>query len=152
MLGKELAGHTGLWRHSVILRFLTAATLFVCLLGQATPLRAEGVTINGEHPAQKIDMNIDNAPLGEVLKALHEKYGIEVAGVDDANADDPISMTISGNLPSILERLLRNRNYMLVRSHKNITGVEKILITAVTHDDAAPKNKPNGASANRPDP
>jgi hypothetical protein len=150
MLRKELAGHTGLWRHPVILRFLTATTLFVCLFGQATPLRAEGVTINGEHPAQKIDMNIDSAPLSEVLKALHEKYGIEIAG--DADADDPISMTISGNLPSILERLLRNRNYMLVRSHKNITGVEKILITAVTHDDAAPKNKPNGASANRPDP
>jgi hypothetical protein len=151
MLRKGLARHAGYWKEPVVLRFLTAATVFICLFGQAS-LHAEGVTIDGEHPAQKIDMKIDSVPLGEVLKALHEKYGIEIAGVDDADADDPISMTISGSLPTILERLLRNHNYMLVRSHGNITGVEKILITGVAHDDSAQKNKPKGASANRPDP
>ena len=134
----------------MILRFLTATTLFVFLFGQATPLRAEGVTIKGEHPAQKIDMNIDSAPLSEVLKALHEKYGIEIAG--DADADDPISMTISGNLPSILERLLRNRNYMLSAVPQKHYGRRRDPDYRGHPRRRCAEDKPNGASANRPDP
>jgi hypothetical protein len=39
-----------------------------------------------------------------------------------------MTVTLQGNLPTILERLLRNQNYMIVRSKKNVTGVEKVLI------------------------
>jgi hypothetical protein len=108
------------------------------------------VTIDGDHPAQSVNMNIDKASIGAVLQALHDKYGIEISGINEDIPSEPISVTLTGTLPSILERLLRNQNYMIVRSRKNITGVEKILITAASRDDAQ-KNAPDGA-ANKPAP
>jgi hypothetical protein len=132
------------------LRALPIGAAFVCLLGHSV-LHAEGVTIEGEHPAQSINVNVDKVSIGAVLQALHDKYGIEVSGINDEISNDPISVTLSGNLPAILERLLRNQNYMIVRSKKNITGVEKILISATNHDDAA-KSPPPNDSANKQQP
>jgi hypothetical protein len=91
-------------------------------------LRAEGVNIESDNPAKHIRLEVDKATIGDVLQALHEKYGVELAGNLDAGSDSPISMTFQGSLPDILERLLRNQNYMIIRSKKNATGVEKILI------------------------
>lgn len=111
---------------------------FTCLFGSA-PSWADGVTITGDHPAQNIDMKIDGETVGAVLQKLREKYGIEISGVDKLESDDPVSMTISGSLPTILDRLLRNQNYMLVRSPKNATGVAKILIAGNSHSDSSGK-------------
>lgn len=124
------------------LRALPISAALICLLGHSV-LHAEGVTIDGEHPAQSLNINIDKVSIGAVLQALHDKYGIEVSGIDDEISNDPISVTLSGNLPSILERLLRNQNYMIIRSRKNITGVEKILISAINHDNASKSPPPN---------
>jgi hypothetical protein len=124
------------------LRALPLGAAFVCLLGHSA-LYAEGVSIESEHPAQSININIDKVSIGAVLQALHDKYGIEVSGIDQDISNDPISVTLTGNLPSILERLLRNQNYMIVRSRKNITGVEKILISAASPADTSKSPPPN---------
>ncbi len=132
------------------LRALPISAAFVCLLGFSA-LHAEGVTIDGDHPAQSININIDKASIGAVLQALHDRYGIEVSGTDGDISNDPISVTFTGNLPSILERLLRNQNYMIVRSRKNITGVEKVLISAGSAPDASKGPAPND-TANKQQP
>jgi hypothetical protein len=144
----RLARYFGLWNSR---RASPTAAVLIYLLGCST-LYAQGVTIEGEHPAQSINISVDKVSIGAVLQALHDKYGIEVSGVDDTTvSNDPISVTLSGNLPSILERLLRNQNYLIVRSRKNVTGVEKILISAVTHDDAS-KNPPANDTTAKPPP
>ena len=106
--------------------------LFVLLsLAQPSNARAEGVTIESENPRQSITLKLENATIQNILQAVHDKYGIEISASDDPTFDDPITATFEGNLPKILERILRNQNYLLVRSAKNVTGVEKILITVV---------------------
>ncbi|MFA5958600.1 hypothetical protein [Hyphomicrobium sp.] len=127
---------------------MSAVSIF--LLGHST-LHAEGVTIDGDHPAQGIHMNVDKVSIGAVLQALHDKYGIEVSGMNDDISSDPISITLSGSLPNILERLLRNQNYMIVRSQKNITGVEKVLISAASAPDTS-KSPPPNDTANKQQP
>jgi hypothetical protein len=99
----------------------------VLLVGRSDVL-AEGVTIKSDDPAKNIEVNVDNATTRDVLVALRDKYGVELAGDGEAGGSDPITVTLQGSLPAILERLLRNQNYMIVRSNKNVTGVEKVLI------------------------
>lgn len=123
-----------------MLRGLPMATAVTCLFGSSA-LLADGVTIAGDRPAQSLDISIDKAPISAVLQALHEKYGIEVIDNSTDLASDQVSLTLSGSLPSILERLLRNQNYMIVRSQKNVTGVGRILISAAS-SPAAPKGAP----------
>ncbi len=132
------------------LKTLPIAVAFICLLGPSV-LHAEGVTIDSENPAKNLNINIDKVSIGTVLQALHDKYGIEVSGISDEISNDPISVTLSGSLPAILERLLRNQNYMIVRSRKNITGVEKILISAATPDSAS-KSAPANDTSNKQQP
>ncbi len=132
------------------LRVIPMSAVSLCLLGYST-LHAEGVTIDSDHPAQGIHMNVDKVSIGAVLQALHDKYGIEVSGINDDISSDPISITLSGSLPSILERLLRNQNYMIVRSQKNITGVEKVLISAASAPDTS-KSQPPSDTANKQQP
>ncbi|SFV37350.1 hypothetical protein [Hyphomicrobium facile] len=132
-----------------ILRGLPLAAAVTCLLGSSA-LLADGVTIAGESPAQSLDISIDKAPISAVLQALHEKYGIEVINNSTDLASDQVSLTLTGSLPSILERLLRNQNYMIVRSEKNATGVERILISAAS-PPGPPKSTP-GAPREEPPP
>jgi hypothetical protein len=97
------------------------------LLGRSDG-HAEGVTTKSDDPAKSIEVSVDNATVRDVLAAKRDKYGVELAGDGEAGASDPMTVTLQGNLPTILERLLRNQNYMIVRSKKNVTGVEKVLI------------------------
>lgn len=99
----------------------------VALLWQ-TPLQASTITISGDNQSQDIVVTIGNATVDAVLMELRTKYGFEIDGLQNANKGDPISATMNGNLRSILERLLRNWNYMIVRSETAEDRVEKVLI------------------------
>ncbi|WP_414463650.1 hypothetical protein RLW55_10400 [Hyphomicrobium sp. B1] len=132
-------------------KFAARAFLFALalVLGQSE-LRAEGVTIESDNPSQRIKLQVDKATVGEVLQALHDKYGVVVAGNTDIDSDDPISVTFQGSLPDILARLLRNQNYMIVRSKRNVTGVEKILIAVSDHSKDTKSPPPPAASPAMP--
>lgn len=110
---------------------------------------AEGVTIKSDDPAKSIEVSVDNATVRDVLAALRDKYGVELAGDGEAGASDPMTVTLQGNLPTILERLLRNHNYMIVRSNKNVTGVEKVLIAV---PDGSKESKTSPAQPPEPTP
>lgn len=113
-------------------RMLRAPAILAMLsLALASNARADGVTIDSENPRQSIRLKLDNATIRSVLQAVHDKYGVEVSASDDAAFDDPMTATYEGTLSKILERMLRNQNYMLVRSAKNVTGVERITIAVV---------------------
>jgi len=118
------------------------------LLGRSDG-HAEGVTIKSDDPAKSIEVSVDNATVRDVLAALRDKYGVELAGDGEAGASDPMTVTLQGNLPTILERLLRNQNYMIVRSKKNVTGVEKVLIAV---PDSSKESKTSPAQPPEPTP
>ncbi len=73
-------------------------------------------------------MTIEDATLTYVLDDLSKKCGFVIDGLEHATSRDLLSMTISGTLQGILERLLRNRNHLIVRSPNNPCGIVKVMI------------------------
>ncbi len=97
------------------------------LLWQA-PLHAASITIDGDDPRRSITVAIENATVEAVLEDLRSKYGFEVGGLQNVDKSEPISATMSGDLRSVLERLLRNWNYLIVRSQSDDAEIEKVVI------------------------
>lgn len=93
--------------------------------------QANGVSIEEIPASASFKVTLDNASIVDVLRTLEDKYGIEVRGLEDVTETDPVSANFTGKLPDILNRLLRNQNFSIVRSNANRTGVVKIFIAAV---------------------
>lgn len=93
-----------------------------------TPLHAASIVIDGDDPRRSITVTIDSATVDLVLKDLQAKYGFDVGGLQNANKGEPISATISGDLHGVLARLLRNWNYLIVRSPKSGSQIAKVVI------------------------
>jgi hypothetical protein len=107
---------------------LAAASLIAVCLALRTPALAASVTVSGESPGGAITLTIEDATVDLVLEDLRKKYGFEVGGLEHARSGDAVSATMSGSLRSILERLLRNRNHLIVRSPDNESGIAKVVI------------------------
>lgn len=108
-----------------------------------SPVQAEGVSIDAVRPAESLVIRVDGASIASVLHALHDKFSIEISAAEDALPTEPLSISLNGDLHTILQRLLRNQNYMIVRSQSNVTGVEKIVILAAS--PKPPKAQPESA-------
>ncbi|WP_045836341.1 hypothetical protein [Hyphomicrobium sp. 99] len=120
-------------------RLMSAAMLCVVLL-PAQPLLAASVTVAGESPRENITLTIEDVAVNDVLQNLGEKYGFEVGGVEKVDeGGDTLSATLSGDLYSILERLLRNRNHVIVRSANTVSGIEKVMIIDAAYGTRKPK-------------
>ena len=125
-----------------MLRMGYAAFALGCLMAPGA-LQAATVKISGDAPRTSITVTIDDAKIDAVLKDLQARYGFEVSGLDNAARGEALSMTISGTLQSVLERLLRNRNHMIVRSPDNASGIAKVMILNAQYG-VAPKRPPVG--------
>lgn len=126
-------------------RAVLSVLLASLLLFPQSGLRAEGVTIEGNNPRQSIKLTIDASTMADALQAIHEKFGIEITGSDSISDDDPITTTYSGSLASIVNRLLRNQNFVIVRSSKASADIEKIQISGSTQAIDL-KKAPNNAA------
>ena len=120
------------------------------LLFWSPPLRAAAVKVEGDAPLKNITVTIEGATLNNVVGELSQKYGFEVQGLDDMKSSDTLSATLSGSLPSVLEGLLRNCNYMLVRSVDNKSGIEKVIITNCTQTAAPSLGRANEQPTDTP--
>lgn len=133
-------------------RFASLSVLGVCL--GLLPMRmalAADVTIDGESPRQSIMLVVEDAPVETILENLREKYGFEIGGIERAiQRSDPLSLKLSGSLYSILERLLRNRNHVIVRSPDNLSGIEKVMILDADYGSGQPKASARGGSDGAP--
>jgi hypothetical protein len=109
-------------------RVLPKVLLCAAFLLAPAPLQAASLSVEGEGPRGSITVTIEDAPLAFVLDDLRMKYGFEIDGLEHATSPDLLSMTISGTLPGILERLLRNRNHLIVRSSDSPCGIAKVMI------------------------
>ncbi|CCB66235.1 MULTISPECIES: hypothetical protein [unclassified Hyphomicrobium] len=89
---------------------------------------AAGASVEENSSPGTFKVTLDNASVADVLHALHDKYGVEVQGLDDLTDTDPVSAEYSGKLPDILSRLLRNQNFSIVRSNSRPTGILKVFI------------------------
>jgi hypothetical protein len=128
------------------LRVGWAALALGCLLSQSAA-QAANVTITEGDPRQNITVTIEDATVDFVLDNLHKRFGFELAGLPPNIAGgEAQTVTMSGNLHVILERLLRNWNHMIVRSPDNQSGIAKVMILNATY--GAGPSRPGQVGAN----
>ncbi len=107
------------------------------------PLQAAAITVSGDSPAQSITVTIKDATVDAVLEDLRKRYGFEVLGLKNAKRGEALSATMTGSLQSVIERLLRNWNHMIVRSTDNPSGIAKVMILDAKYG-AAPSHSSRG--------
>ena len=114
--------------------FLATLSLFPHTLAFAA-----GVTVNADSSGTNISLVIDNATVELALENLSDKYGFRIIGLENTPNAAPFSATMTGSLQSVLSRLLRNRNYLIVRSSDNANRIVEIKILDSAYG-AAPRN------------
>jgi hypothetical protein len=113
---------------------MAGAVLALGFLLAQDAAQAANVTITDGDPRQKITVTIEDATVDFVLDNLHKKFGFELAGLPPNIAGgEAQTVTLSGNLHVILERLLRNWNHMIIRSPDNESGIAKVMILNATY-------------------
>jgi hypothetical protein len=130
-------------------RLVITAFVIGCLMSPAA-LQAAAVTVTGDTPRQNITVTIEDATVDAVLDDLRKHYGFEVLGLENAARGDTLSTTMSGSLQSVIERLLRNWNHMIVRSSDNKSGIAKVMILNATYG-AAPRSPNSGTASDNND-
>lgn len=130
-------------------RRIPLALIALCIASQA-PALAANVTVSGDSPRSAITVTIEDATVDLVLEDLRKKYGFEVGGLENARDGDALSATMSGSLQAILERLLRNRNHLIVRSPDNESGIAKVMILDSAYGSMQSKTGQKGASGGTP--
>ena len=127
------------------LRVVWAAAALSCLLSQGAA-HAANVTITEGDPRQKITVTIEDATVDLVLNELRKKFGFELADLPPNIAGaEAQTVTLSGNLYVVIERLLRNWNHMIVSSPDNESGIEKVKILNAAYG-AGPSRPTVGAN------
>jgi hypothetical protein len=111
-----------------------SAVMFLVL---AAGVSTTAVAIKGEEPRKPITVTAANTALDRILQDIGRTYGFDVRGLQHIQSKEAISITLSGSLEDILGRLLRNQNYMLVRSPDNPSGIEKVIIIETTQGEDA---------------
>lgn len=95
----------------------------------AQPLLAASLSVAGDSPQDNVTLTIEDMAMGAILQDLGAKYGFEILGSEKVDeGSDTLSVTLSGNLYSILERLLRNRNHVIVHSADTVSGIKKVIV------------------------
>jgi hypothetical protein len=113
---------------------MVGAVLALGFLLAQDAAQAANVTITDGDPRQKITVTIEDATVDFVLDNLHKRFGFELAGLPPNIAGgEAQTVTLSGNLHVILERLLRNWNHMIIRSPDNESGIAKVMILNATY-------------------
>jgi hypothetical protein len=121
-------------------RLAAIASIVLCVL--CVPLPAAALVIDGNEPKQKITVVPENSTVVRILQDLSARYGFEIKGIENVGAGDTLSPTLTGSLYDVLVRLLRNRNYVIVRSPENASGIAKIMILDSNYGAAPTKIVP----------
>jgi hypothetical protein len=116
------------------------ASSLLCVL--CVPLPASALVIDGNEPKQKITVVPENSTVEHILQDLSARYGFEIKGIENVGAGDTLSPTLTGSLHEVLVRLLRNRNYVIVRSPENASGIAKVMILDSNYGAAPTKIVP----------
>lgn len=104
------------------------------------------VTVSGEDPSASISVTVENASVADVLAELREKFDFEVEDLAHAGTDEAFDAKLSGNLVDVLQRLLRNRNHVIVRSAEAASGISRVVIINDKIGKAASQTKQDKAA------
>lgn len=112
------------------------------LLTLAPPARAATVDIKGDEPRKVVTVVAEELTVGQILQDLADKYGFKIEGIQNVGAAETGSAKMTGSLYLVVGRLLRNWNYLIVRSPDNVSGIKSIMIYDAKHGVAPSKDAP----------
>ena len=69
-----------------------------------------------------------DATLDEILALLATRFGFAVERVTQATSTNRLSGRLQGSLDRLLERVLRDQGYMIVRSDEAKAGISKVIV------------------------
>ena len=113
----------------------------------APPAHAATVDIKGDEARKAVTVVAEESTVGQILQDLAGKYGFKIKGIKHAGAAETVSAKMTGSLSVVVGRLLRNWNYLIVRSPDNASGIESIMILDAKYGAAPSKHAP----ANQPE-
>ena len=116
------------------MQLIASASILALSLANA---HAGSVLVEGNVADQPISVSIDNAPLTDVLSRLGQIFSFSIKGLEKAGSKEKISGKYSGKLDVVLQRLLRNRNHMIVRVLGKKTTIDYIVLLS-TYNAATP--------------
>lgn len=120
---------------------LASAAFAVATAVVPAPCMAQ-IDISKADDAATINLVANHASFDEILDKLGEHFAFNVERASDAKSNTTaVNVTLSGTLDSVLKRLLRNRNYLIVRRPDNIDAIEKIVLLTAT-EGAPPSSAP----------
>lgn len=91
--------------------------------------------------AGAVKISTQQATFDEILDTLSEKYNFKIERNEATTAGGPvITAKFEGQLDSVLKRLLRNHNYLIVRRQDDPSQIQKIVI--LSNRVGAPTPKP----------
>ena len=104
---------------------------FISLLLVVSSTSSAAVFVEGEDQAD-IVLSAEGEPMSSALEALSEKFDIEIEGLEYIEKGDPINGQMRGSLKSVLSRLLRNWNHVIVSPTDDPGAVQKLMILSTT--------------------
>lgn len=116
-----------------------AQFLFAGVLSASTPCLGGTVSMTSAD-AGVVKLEADQATFDEIVEKLAGTYGFGVERSENADSGEQLITTkIEGKLDAVLRRLLRNRNYLIVRKKDDPSQIEKIVLLAKGVGAPAPK-------------
>ena len=94
----------------------------------STSVLAGKINIQKHEENKKVIIDVKDATITDVLDEIGKSFQINVKGLEENRTNEKISVKYEGNLKSILGRLLKNRNYLIVHSSNNKNTIEKLVI------------------------
>jgi hypothetical protein len=79
-------------------------------------------------PRCSISIARDQVQLDVLLDHLSKRHGFTIGGLQFAHGGEPLALTMRGSLRVVLQRLLRNRNYLIVHSSERECGIERVVV------------------------
>jgi hypothetical protein len=104
---------------------------------------AEGVEVRGDDGGKHVLIKVDDMTMDAVLDGLQKRYGFAIEGLSNVQSDE-FSEVMDGSLDDVLERLLRNRNHMIVHSAEIKAGISKVMILNSDYGIAPPDENSDG--------
>ncbi len=109
---------------SKTLYVLAALILFI---SNSTAI-CQTVKFSGASPKTNITITVEDSSISDILLAIGNEYQFDIDGAEQLNSNRKFSITFTGSLETILLRLLRNNNHLIVSSASNIAGIKRIVI------------------------
>lgn len=84
------------------------------------------INVDGSEFGRTVRVVAADASISSVLQDLSEKFGFSVEGLEHADAKSAITGKLEGSLESVLKRVLRNQNFIVVHAHGKAGGITRV--------------------------